>query len=47
VPTLSSALEIIVSPVFHEDGFDPEEEASLWIPETGQHSKENFLNMNF
>jgi hypothetical protein len=34
VPTLGSTLEIIVSPVFDEDGFDPGEEASLRIPET-------------
>jgi hypothetical protein len=29
VPTLGSAPEIIASLVFHEDGFDPEEESSL------------------
>jgi hypothetical protein len=30
--------------VFHEDEFDLGEEASLWIPETGQHSKECFVS---
>jgi hypothetical protein len=40
VPTLSGTLEIIVSPVFHEEGFDSGEETSLRIPETTQHSKE-------
>jgi hypothetical protein len=35
MPTLGSAPEIIVSSVFHEDGFDPREEASLRIPEIG------------
>jgi hypothetical protein len=44
MPTLSDAPEIIASPVFHEDGFDPEEEASLEIPEIGQHSKECFVS---
>jgi hypothetical protein len=44
VPTLGSAPEIIASPVFHEDGFDLKEEASLWIPEIGQLSKEYFVN---
>jgi hypothetical protein len=39
MPTLGGVPKIIVSPVFHEDGVDPGEEASLWIPETGQHSK--------
>jgi hypothetical protein len=32
VPTLDSASETITSPIFHEDGFDPGEEASLRIP---------------
>jgi hypothetical protein len=41
VPTLGDAPEIIV---FHEEGFDPSEEASLWMPETGQHSKECFVS---
>jgi hypothetical protein len=40
VPTLSGTPEIIASPVFHEDGFDCGEEASLWIPEIGHHSDE-------
>jgi hypothetical protein len=44
MPTLGGAPEIIVSPIFYEDGFDPREEASLWIPETGQHSKECFVS---
>jgi hypothetical protein len=44
VPTLGGALEIIVSPVFHEGGFDSGEEASLRIPETSQHSKEFFVS---
>jgi hypothetical protein len=44
VPTLSGAPEIIVSPVFHEEGFDSREEISLWIPETAQHSKECFVS---
>jgi hypothetical protein len=35
MPTLGSAPEIILSPDFHEDGFDLKEEASLRIPETG------------
>jgi hypothetical protein len=43
VATLGGALEIIASSVFHEDGFDLEEEASLRIPEIGQHSKEGFV----
>jgi hypothetical protein len=33
--TLGGTHEIITSPVFHEDGFDPREEASLRIPEIG------------
>jgi hypothetical protein len=37
------APEIIVSPVFDEEGFDCREEASLQIPETTQHSKECFV----
>jgi hypothetical protein len=40
VPTLGGAPEIIVSPVFDEEGFDSGEETSLRIPETAQHSKE-------
>jgi hypothetical protein len=32
VPTLGGALEIIVSPVFDEEGFDFGEETSLRIP---------------
>jgi hypothetical protein len=44
VPTLCGAPEIIVSPVFDEEGFDSGEEASLWIPETAQHSKECFVS---
>jgi hypothetical protein len=43
-PTLGGVPEIIVSHVFDEDGFDPCEEASLRIPETGQHSKECFVS---
>jgi hypothetical protein len=34
MPTLDGALEIFVSPIFHEDGFDLGEEASLRIPES-------------
>jgi hypothetical protein len=30
--------------VFDEEGFDSEEEASLQIPETAQHSKECFAS---
>jgi hypothetical protein len=30
--------------VFDEEGFDPKEEASLRMPETGQHSKECFVS---
>jgi hypothetical protein len=30
--------------VFNEEGFDSGEEASLRIPETGQHSKECFVS---
>jgi hypothetical protein len=37
------APKIIASPFFHEDGFDPGEEASLRIPEIGQHSKGGFV----
>jgi hypothetical protein len=44
VPTLDGALEIIVSPVFDEEGFDSGEETSLQIPETDQHSKECFVS---
>jgi hypothetical protein len=44
MPTLGGAPEIIASPVFHEDGFDPREEASLWIPEISQHRKECFVS---
>jgi hypothetical protein len=29
MPTLGGASEIIASPVFHEDNFDPGEEASV------------------
>jgi hypothetical protein len=43
VATLDDALEIIASPIFYEDGFDPREEASLRIPKIGQHSKEGFV----
>jgi hypothetical protein len=43
VPTLDGASEIIASTIFHEDGFDPREEASLQIPEIGQHSKKGFV----
>jgi hypothetical protein len=32
VPILDGVPEIIASPVFHEDDFDPGEEASLRIP---------------
>jgi hypothetical protein len=39
VLTLGGALEIIASPVFHEDDFDLGEEASLRITEMGQHSR--------
>jgi hypothetical protein len=34
VPTVGGTPEIIVSPVFDEEGFDSGEEASLRIPET-------------
>jgi hypothetical protein len=34
VPTLGGAPKIIASPIFHEDGFDLGEEASLRIPES-------------
>jgi hypothetical protein len=44
VPTFGGALEIIVSPIFDEEGFDPGEEASLRIPEINQHSKECFVS---
>jgi hypothetical protein len=44
VPTLSGAPEIIVSPVFDEEGFDSGEETSLRIPETTHHSKECFVS---
>jgi hypothetical protein len=44
VPTLGGASEIIVSPLFDEEGFDFGEETSLWIPETTQHSKECFVS---
>jgi hypothetical protein len=44
MPTLGGAPEIIVSPVFDEEGFDSGEETSLRIPETGQHSKECFVS---
>jgi hypothetical protein len=37
VPILGGAPEIIVSPLFDEEGFDSREEASLRIPETNQH----------
>jgi hypothetical protein len=47
VPTLGGAPEIFVSPVFNEEGFDFEEEATLWIPETAQHSKECFVSSGF
>jgi hypothetical protein len=35
VPTLGGTPEIIVSPVFDEEGFDSEEETSIQIPEIG------------
>jgi hypothetical protein len=44
VTTLGGAPEIIASHVFHEDGFYFGEEASLRIPEIGQHSKEFFVS---
>jgi hypothetical protein len=44
VPTLGGTPDIIVSPVFDEEGFDSEEEASLRIPETAQHIKECFVS---
>jgi hypothetical protein len=44
MPTLGGAPKIITYPVFHEDGFDPGEEASLRIPETSQHSMECFVS---
>jgi hypothetical protein len=44
VPTLSGEAEIIVSPVFNEEGFDSREETSLRIPETAQHNKECFVS---
>jgi hypothetical protein len=43
-PPLGGTPEIIVSPVFDDEGFDPREEASLRILETGQHSKECFVS---
>jgi hypothetical protein len=30
--------------MFNEEGFDSGKEASLWIPETTQHSKECFVS---
>jgi hypothetical protein len=47
VPTFGGALEIIVSPMFDEEGFDSGEETSLWIHETAQHSKECFVSGGF
>jgi hypothetical protein len=44
MPTLGGAPEIIVSPVFDEEGFDSGEETSLQILETAQHSKECFVS---
>jgi hypothetical protein len=44
VPTLSGVPEIILSPVFDEEGFDSGEEANLRILETAQHSKECFVS---
>jgi hypothetical protein len=44
MPTLGGALEIIVSPVFDEEGFDSGEETSLRIPETAKHSNECFVS---
>jgi hypothetical protein len=44
VPTLGGTPEIIVSPVFDEEGFDSGEETSIQIPETVQHSKECFVS---
>jgi hypothetical protein len=44
MPTLSGVPEIIVSPVFDEEGFDSGEETSVRIPETAQHSKECFVS---
>jgi hypothetical protein len=44
MPTLGGAPEIIVSPVFDEEGFDSRKETSLRIPETAQHSKECFVS---
>jgi hypothetical protein len=43
VPTLGGTPQIIASPIFHEDGFDPRDEASLRITDIGQHSKEVFV----
>jgi hypothetical protein len=43
VPTLGGTPEIIVSPVFDEEGFDSREEANLRIPEIAQQSKECFV----
>jgi hypothetical protein len=47
MPTLGGAPEIIVSPVFDEEGFDSGEETSLRIPETAQQSKECFVSSGF
>jgi hypothetical protein len=44
MPTLGGAPEIIVSPVFDEEGFDFGEETSLRILETAQRSKECFVS---
>jgi hypothetical protein len=44
VPTVGGTPEIIVSPVFDEEGFDFGKETSLRIPKTAQHSKECFVS---
>jgi hypothetical protein len=44
VLTLSGVPEIILSPIFDEEGVDLGEEANLRIPETGQHSMECFVS---
>jgi hypothetical protein len=47
MPALGGAPEIIVSPVFDEEGFDPGEEASLRMLEIDPHSKECFVSGGF
>jgi hypothetical protein len=45
VPTLGGTPEIIASPVFHEDDFDPREEESLKILKIGLQRKEFFVSV--